>query len=146
MRRYWHPIAVATQLDTNPVRRVRILSEDLTLYRDRQGRLGLIGQRCPHRAVDLQFGIPEPEGLRCPYHGWMFDSTGQCIEQPLEPPDSTYKDRIRIAGYPVQELGGLIWAYPDPNRRHCCHAGTFSSEPTDSARSSGTSYPATGSR
>jgi 5,5'-dehydrodivanillate O-demethylase len=114
MRRYWHPIAPAADLARNPVQRVRILSEDLTLYRDRQGRLGLIGKRCPHRAVDLQFGIPEDEGLRCPYHGWMFDATGQCIEQPLEPPDSTFKDRIRLPGYPVEEMGGLIWAYLGP--------------------------------
>jgi hypothetical protein len=63
------------------------------LFRDHLGKLGLIWPRCPHRAVDLQFGIPENEGLRCPYHGWMFDGTGQCIEQPLEPPDSTFKER-----------------------------------------------------
>ena len=115
MRRYWHPIAPTTHLDENPVRRVRLLGEDLTLYRDRQGRLGLLGRRCPHRSVDLQFGIPENDGLRCPYHGWMFDGSGQCIEQPLEPPDSTFKDRIRVAGYPVEELGGLIWAYLGPH-------------------------------
>ncbi|MCA1646873.1 MAG: Rieske 2Fe-2S domain-containing protein [Chloroflexi bacterium] len=114
MRRYWHPISPAVDLDINPVRRVRILGEDLTLYRDRQGQLGLIGKRCPHRAVDLQYGIPEDEGLRCPYHGWMFDGTGQCIEQPLEPPDSTFKDRIRLPGYRVEEMGGLIWAYLGP--------------------------------
>jgi 5,5'-dehydrodivanillate O-demethylase len=114
MRRYWHPIAPAVDLDTNPVQRVRILAEDLTLYRDRQGRLGLIGKRCAHRAVDLEFGIPEDEGLRCPYHGWMYDGSGQCIEQPLEPPDSTFKDRIHIPGYPVEEMGGLIWAYLGP--------------------------------
>src|SRR5437016_6802359 len=76
MRRYWHPIAATVMLDENPVRPVRILGEDLTLYRDRQGTLGLIGQRCPHRAVDLRFGIPENRGLRCPYHGPMFDETG----------------------------------------------------------------------
>ena len=116
MRRYWHPIAATSMLDENPVRPVRILSEDLTLFRDRQGRLGLIGQRCPHRAFDMRFGIPEQEGLRCPYHGWMFDGTGACVEQPLEPPDSTYKDRVKTKAYKVEDLGGLIWAYlgPDP--------------------------------
>jgi 5,5'-dehydrodivanillate O-demethylase len=114
MRRYWHPIAPAAQLDENPVRKVRILCEDLILYRDRQGRLGLIGDRCAHRAMDLRFGIPEEEGLRCAYHGWRFDAEGRCVEQPLEPPDSTFKDRIRIKAYPVQELGGLVWAYLGP--------------------------------
>ena len=114
MRRYWHPVAATVILDEDPVQPVRILGEDLTLYRDRQGRLGLIGQRCPHRAFDLRFGIPEEEGLRCPYHGWMFDGSGTCVQQPLEPPDSTYKDRVSIKAYPVQEMGGLVWAYLGP--------------------------------
>ena len=111
MRRYWHPIAATVMLDEDPVQPVRILGEDLTLYRDRQGRLGLIGQRCPHRAFDLRFGIPEEEGLRCPYHGWMYDASGRCVQQPLEPPNSTYKDRVSINAYPVQDMGGLVWAY-----------------------------------
>ena len=114
MRRYWHPIAATIILEDDPVQPVRILGEDLTLYRDRQGRIGLIGQRCPHRAFDLRFGIPEEEGLRCPYHGWMFDGSGACVQQPLEPPDSTYKDRVSIKAYPVQEMGGLAWAYLGP--------------------------------
>ena len=114
MRRYWHPIAPEAKLRENPVQSVRILCEDLVLFRDRAGMLGLIGQRCPHRAVDLRFGIPEETGLRCPYHGWLFDATGQCIEQPLEPPDSTFKEKIGIISYPVEELGGLIWAYLGP--------------------------------
>lgn len=114
MRRYWHPIAAAAQLLDNPVRRVRILCEDLVLYQDRQGGLGLIEERCPHRAVHLEFGIPEQEGLRCPYHGWMFNALGQCIEQPLEPPDSTFKEKVQIKAYQVAEMGGLIWAYLGP--------------------------------
>ena len=116
LRRYWHPVAPAADLDTNPVRPVRILGEDLTLFRDRSGRLGLVGQRCAHRLVDMRFGIPEENGLRCPYHGWCYDSTGQCIETPLESPNSRLKERVNIGGYPVEELGGLIWAYlgPDP--------------------------------
>jgi 5,5'-dehydrodivanillate O-demethylase oxygenase subunit len=114
MRRYWHPVYPEAKLAENPVAHVRILCEDLTLYRDRSGTLGLIGRRCPHRAVDLQFGIPEEEGLRCPYHGWLFNETGKCLQMPLEPPDSTYKDRISIKSYPVQQMGGLIWAYLGP--------------------------------
>lgn len=114
MRRYWHPVYPEALLDENPVAKVRILGEDLTLYRDRSGNLGLIGERCPHRMTSLSVGIPEAEGLRCCYHGWRFNAAGQCIEQPLEPPESTFKDKIKIKGYPAQALGGLIWAYLGP--------------------------------
>jgi 5,5'-dehydrodivanillate O-demethylase len=114
MRWYWHPISPAADLLKNPVKKVRILGEDLVLYRDQQGRLGLIGDRCAHRSMGMQFGIPEEEGLRCPYHGWLYDGTGQCLETPLEPPDSTFKSRVKIKGYPVEELGGLIFAYLGP--------------------------------
>lgn len=111
LRWYWHPVAATAQLLENPVRRVRILGEDLVLYRDRSGRLGLVGDRCAHRSTGLQYGIPDEDGLRCPYHGWKYDATGQCTDQPLEPPGSTFKERIKITAYPVQEMGGLIWAY-----------------------------------
>src|ERR1700688_2451836 len=84
MRRYWIPIAPFAQLLENPVRKVRILGEDLVLYRDRSEGLGLIGDRCLHRRVDLQHGIPDACGLRCPYHGWLYDETGTCLERPLE--------------------------------------------------------------
>lgn len=114
MRRYWHPIAPTAALRENPVRPVRILGEDLVLYQDRTGGLGLIGPRCAHRATGMQFGIPEAEGLRCPYHGWLYDGAGRCLETPLEPADSTFKDRVTIPAYPVQELGGLIFAYLGP--------------------------------
>jgi 5,5'-dehydrodivanillate O-demethylase len=114
LRWYWHPIAAATQLDENPVRHVRLLGESLTLYRDRQGRLGLLAERCAHRRVNLVFGIPEPEGLRCPYHGWLYDSTGQCLEMPTEPEDTSFPSRVQIDAYPVQELAGLIFAYLGP--------------------------------
>ena len=114
MRRYWHPVAATVQLAENPVRKVRILGEDLVLFRDRSGNLGLIEPRCPHRAMHMAFGIPEEVGLRCPYHGWLFDGTGRCLEQPLAPPDSTFKDRVGIAAYQVQEMGGIIWAYLGP--------------------------------
>ena len=114
LRRYWWPIAASAELVENPIRSVRILGEDLTLYKDEQGRVGLVGQRCPHRRMDLQFGIPELEGLRCAYHGWMFDQTGQCIEMPAEPEGSTFKDRVRIPAYPAEELGGLVFAYLGP--------------------------------
>ena len=81
-RRYWQPIAAVAQLDENPVKAVRLFGEDLTLFKDKKVRLGLIADRCAHRHVKLVYGIPEEEGLRCCYHGWMYDRTGQCIEQP----------------------------------------------------------------
>lgn len=113
MRRYWIPIAPYAQLLENPVRKVRILGEDLVLYRDKRGELGLIGDRCLHRSVDLQYGIPDECGLRCPYHGWLFGPSGTCLERPLEAHPGR-EVRRRLKGYPVQELGGLIFAYMGP--------------------------------
>jgi 5,5'-dehydrodivanillate O-demethylase len=92
MRRYWHPVTATVQLEDNPVRKVRILGEDLVLFRGRSGHLGLIEPRCPHRAMHMAFGIPEEVGLRCPYHGWLFDGTGRCLQPPLAPPDSTFNN------------------------------------------------------
>jgi len=113
MRRYWIPIAPYAQLLEDPVRKVRFLGEDLVLFLDRSGKLGLIGDRCLHRRVDLRYGIPDAEGLRCPYHGWLFDGTGTCIERPLEAQPRRPVGR-KIAGYPVEELGGLVFAYMGP--------------------------------
>ena len=106
MRRYWHPIYPEVLLREKPVRKVRILGENLTLFRDASGSLGLIAERCPHRRTSLSAGIPEPEGLRCCYHGWLFDARGRCLETPLEPASSPIKDNIKITAYPVEEMGG----------------------------------------
>lgn len=114
MRRYWHPIATLGQLKEEPVRAIKLLGENLALYRTDSGDLGLVSQRCPHRGASLAYGIPEDEGLRCPYHGWRFDASGRCNEQPAEPEDSTFKHRVQIPAYPVQELGGLVFAYLGP--------------------------------
>jgi 5,5'-dehydrodivanillate O-demethylase len=114
MRRYWQPIAVTGELEKNPVKPVRILGEDLTLYKDRSGRLGLLGQRCAHRRVDLRCGIPTRNGLECPYHGWEYDDSGQCIAQPAEDLESRFKESVELLSYPVEELGGLVWAYLGP--------------------------------
>jgi 5,5'-dehydrodivanillate O-demethylase oxygenase subunit len=114
MRRYWHPIAGSGQLPVAAVREVRVLGEDLVLYRDASGTLGLIDERCAHRRVKLRYGVPEQQGLRCPYHGWMFDAEGRCVEQPAEPAGSQFKDKVRIKAYPVQELAGLVFAYLGP--------------------------------
>ena len=112
MRRYWHPIALATELPPGSAPKpIRILGEDLVLFRDDQDRVGLLGICCSHRCADLSYGRIEDGGLRCLYHGWLYDITGRCLEQPAEPDDSTYKDGIRHLAYPCQEVGGLVFAY-----------------------------------
>jgi 5,5'-dehydrodivanillate O-demethylase len=114
MRRYWHPIATSSEMREKWTMRVRLLGEDLVLFRDRSGAYGLVGEFCPHRRASLAYGIPDQDGLRCPYHGWKFDGTGACIDQPNEPAGSTFKDKINATGYPVRALGGMLWAYLGP--------------------------------
>ena len=117
MRRYWHPVGAVSELDERPTKAVRILGEDLVLYRDTSAGYGLIGNRCAHRLTSLAFGVPEPDGLRCMYHGWKYDAAGRCVEQPFEDtvnPASRFKERVKIAGYPVEALGGLLFAYLGP--------------------------------
>lgn len=93
---------------------VRILGEDLVLFRDGSGRAGLIARACPHRGTSMEFGRVEERGIACCYHGWLFDVGGACLAMPAEPADSSFKDKIRITAYPVEEMGGLIWAYMGP--------------------------------
>lgn len=93
---------------------VRILGEDLVLFRDWSGKLGLIGQRCPHRGASLAHGRVRDNGLACCYHGWHFDAQGQCLAQPAEPAADRLKREVRLPAYPVRELGGLIWTYMGP--------------------------------
>ena len=114
MRRYWHPVALARELGEAPLP-VRILGEDLVLFRDGEGRLGLLGLLCSHRCADLSYGRIEPQGLRCLYHGWLYDRAGRCLEQPAEPEGSRYKDEVRHKAYPCQEAGGIILAYMGPD-------------------------------
>ncbi len=116
MRQYWVPALASTELpapDCPPVR-VMLLGEELIAFRDSQGRVGLLGNHCPHRGASLFFGRNEEQGLRCVYHGWKFDLTGQCVDMPSEPPESTFKQRIRATAYPCVERGGLVWAYLGP--------------------------------
>lgn len=117
LRRYWQPVAATAQLAGQPTKAIRLLGENLVLFRDRSGALGLIGDRCPHRKVNMLYGIPEQDGLRCPYHGWLYNAEGRCTDQPYEQaedPATTFKDKVGITAYPVQELGGLIFAYLGP--------------------------------
>jgi 5,5'-dehydrodivanillate O-demethylase len=113
LRRYWHPIAFEKEVKQRPVRR-RILGEDRVLFRDDQGRFGLLALRCSHRGTSLEFGHVEDGGLRCCYHGWLYDIEGRVLEQPGEPADSTFKERVRRPAYKTQELGGVIFAYLGP--------------------------------
>ena len=117
MRRYWQPIAAMSKLEENGTQAIRVLGENLVLFKDRKGRLGLIAEQCPHRKVNLVYGMCEDEGLRCPYHGWLFNTEGQCLEQPYEKaedPEELFKEKTQTKAYPVQELGGLIFAYLGP--------------------------------
>ena len=112
-RSYWIPALLASELaepDGPPVR-VQLLSENLVAFRDTQGRLGLIEEFCAHRRVSLWFGRNEENGIRCPYHGWKYDVTGQCVDIPSEPPGSTHCQRIRMINYPLVERGGILWTY-----------------------------------
>ena len=114
MRRYWLPIRPLAQLKEEDVMPVRVLGEDLVLFITGKGDLGLVSERCPHRMTLMKYGIPDEDGLRCCYHGWMFAPDGQCIDTPLESPTNKLKEQVKIGSYPVQEMGGLVWAYMGP--------------------------------
>jgi phenylpropionate dioxygenase-like ring-hydroxylating dioxygenase large terminal subunit len=113
LRRYWHPIGLAADAGDVP-RKVRALDEDLILFRDKQGRPGLLHARCCHRGTTLYYGKVEDDGIRCCYHGWKFDTEGHCLEQPCEPAGGSFKDKVRQPWYPVEERYGLIFAYMGP--------------------------------
>jgi phthalate 4,5-dioxygenase len=117
MRRYWMPVLMSWELpepDGAPVR-VRILGEDLVAFRTSDGRIGLLDEFCPHRRTSLWLGRNEENGLRCVYHGWKFDVTGQCVEQMNEP--RQFCDKVRTTAYPTCELGGIVWTYMGPKER-----------------------------
>lgn len=116
MRCYWHPVALADELARNraPIP-IRVLGEELVLFRDQRGRPGLLGLYCSHRGADLSYGRIEDGGLRCLYHGWLYDIDGRCMEQPAEPPESRYKNEIRHLAYPVNERAGLLFGYMGKN-------------------------------
>ena len=113
LRRYWHPVARSSEATTTP-RQVRILGEDLILYRDRAGTPGLLVPRCCHRGTSLFFGKVEDTGIRCPYHGWLFAADGQCLDQPCEPDRGRNKASYRQPWYPVVEYHGLVFTYMGP--------------------------------
>jgi len=117
LRRYWHPVGLASDATSRP-KPVRVLGEDLILYRDGRGRPGLVYPRCIHRGTSLYYGRVEDRGIRCCYHGWLFDVEGRCLEQPCEPDAGRkIRDRMRQPWYPVVEQYGLIFAYLGPAER-----------------------------
>jgi phenylpropionate dioxygenase-like ring-hydroxylating dioxygenase large terminal subunit len=114
LRRYWHPVGISNQVTTRP-QNVRILGEDLILFRDGKGRPGLLLPRCAHRGTSLYYGKVDDEGIRCCYHGWQFDVQGRCIDQPCEPDNgAAHRDKVRQPWYPVEERYGLVFAYMGP--------------------------------
>ncbi|MBV8087312.1 MAG: Rieske 2Fe-2S domain-containing protein [Chloroflexi bacterium] len=115
-REYWLPACLSSELpapDCEPVR-ILLLSEKLIAFRDTQGRPGLIQNHCPHRGASLFFGRNEEAGLRCVYHGWKFDVSGQCVDMPNEPAESNFKNKVKATAYPCREVGGVIWTYMGP--------------------------------
>lgn len=115
LRHYWMPAALSDELSADrPLVPVTLLGERLVLFRDEQGRLGLVQRHCPHRGADLCFGRLEDGGLRCVFHGWLFDVEGHCLEQPAEPTGSRMHEQIRANSYPVKERNGVVFAYLGP--------------------------------
>lgn len=113
MRWYWWPVGFTEQVTDEPVP-VRILGEDLVLFRNSEGKLGLLSRYCAHRGTSLELGRPEKNGLRCCYHGWLYGMNGQCLEMPAEEPDCPLVKEVKLTSYKVEELGGLIFAYMGP--------------------------------
>ncbi|MEN9831135.1 MAG: Phthalate 4,5-dioxygenase oxygenase subunit [Pseudomonadota bacterium] len=122
LRHYWHPVALMDEFDPKldptmairPVKAVRLLGQNLVLFKNIQGEFGLLDRDCPHRGADLAYGRNEGDGLRCPFHGWKFDVTGQCLETPAEPKGSVLCTRIKQRNYPVQERSGILFAWMGP--------------------------------
>ena len=117
LRRYWMPIAAVSEFDSKSIKPVRLLGENLTLYKDLSGTYGLVDRHCPHRRADLYYGMVEETGIRCNYHGWLMDEAGRCIEQPYDDtvnPRSRAKERCGTKAYPVKECAGLLWTYMGP--------------------------------
>jgi phthalate 4,5-dioxygenase len=116
MRHFWIPAMLSSELptaDSDPVR-VMILGEQLIAFRDSNGQVGLIQNNCPHRGASLFFGRNEEAGLRCVYHGWKFDTQGNCVDMPNEPAESDFKHKVKATAYPTRERGGVVWAYMGP--------------------------------
>ena len=113
LRRYWHPVGCSELVGKKP-QRAKVLGEELVLYRGASGATALMQLRCAHRSLALDYGRIEGDAIRCPYHGWLYDRSGKCLEQPAEPEASSFKDKIQLKSYPTQEFGGLVFGYMGP--------------------------------
>jgi len=116
LRRYWHPVGLCADASDTP-RKLRVLGEDLILFRDGAGRAGLVYPRCAHRGTSLYYGKVEDRGIRCCYHGWLYDVHGHCLEQPCEEGGGPRRDKVRQPWYPVEERYGLVFAYMGPPQK-----------------------------
>ncbi|OYY44130.1 MAG: ring-hydroxylating oxygenase subunit alpha [Rhodospirillales bacterium 24-66-33] len=116
MRRFWMPALLSEELPERdgPPKKIRVLGEDLLAFRQTDGRIGIVEPHCPHRGANLYFGRNEACGLRCSYHGWKFDIDGNCVDLPTSPPESGYKDTIKLLAYPTREWADMIWVYMGP--------------------------------
>ena len=113
LRRFWQPVALSKEFEDTP-RAVRVLGEDLVVFRDLSGRIGLLERHCSHRNTSLEFGRVRERGIQCCYHGWHYDIDGTILDIPTETPESTLKHRLRHGAYPVHEFKGLVFAYMGP--------------------------------
>ena len=117
LRRYWHPVALTSEVSTTPLQ-IRILGEDLVIFKTTENKIGLVHKNCPHRRASLVYGKCEKKGIRCCYHGWLFAPDGEILETPGEDPDSKQAAKLRetfkLGAYPVVEFKGLIFAYMGP--------------------------------
>ena len=111
LRRFWMPALLSEELPERdgPPKKIKILGEELLAFRQTDGRVGIVEQHCPHRGANLYYGRNEECGLRCSFHGWKFDIDGNCVDLPTSPPESTYKDTIKLLAYPVREWADMIW-------------------------------------
>src|SRR5919206_129301 len=115
MREYWLPATYAWELEADgKALRVRLLGEDLLAWRDSNGKPGFIKENCPHRGASLFYARNEECGLRCVYHGWKFDTEGNCVDMPNEPVESDFKSKVKAVAYPTRERGGIVWVYMGP--------------------------------
>lgn len=115
LRRYWHPVGLSSDFKEPRIKKVKLLGEELVLYRDQSGALGLIDKRCAHRGASLEHGIIERRGIRCAYHGWQYDAQGRCVDRPNEPEGDPGKSRVSVKSYPVLERGEMVFAYLGPS-------------------------------
>ena len=111
LRCYWYPVCFTRELDEFPIKKVKLLGETFAAYKTPAGQYGIAAERCPHRGASMVYGMVEDRGIRCGYHGWLFDRAGQCIEQPAEPAGSTFHEKICLKSGEAQAMGGLVWAY-----------------------------------